>query len=110
MSIIDTCCTSCCLANKNVAPNIPGFQGIKQYIQYLDINPYTPIFYPSNYYDESNVIRLTLSGNKSEDYTTHNCLEFHNYAYHAIIINRRQSVSGIIYNLLGVAVFWKVNI
>ena len=29
---------------------------------------------------------------------------------HARIINRRRSVSGIIHNLLGVAVYWKVQI
>ena len=110
MSRIDICCTSCYLENQTVAPNIPGIQGIKQCIQYLASNSYTPIFYPSNYYDGSNVIRLTLSGNKFEDYTTHNCLEFHNYAYHAITIKRRRSVSGIIHNLLGIAVCWKVNI
>ena len=110
MSKIEIYCTACCLANQNVAPNLPGFQGIKRCIQYLASNPYTPIFYPSNYYDGSNVIRLTWSGNQFEDYTTHNCLEFHNYAYHAIIINRRRLVSGIIHNILGVAVCWKVHI
>ena len=29
---------------------------------------------------------------------------------HDIILNRRQSVSGVIHTLLGVSVFWKVNI
>ena len=110
MTIIDICCTACRLANQTVVPNIPGFQGIKRCIQYLASNPYTPIFYHSNYYDWSNVIRLTWSGNHFEDYTTNIWLEFHNYAYRAIIINRRLSVSGIIYNLLVVAVFCKVNI
>ena len=86
------------------------FQGLKRFIQYLASNPYTPIFYPSNYRDGSNVIRLTWSGNQFEDYTTHNCLEFHNYAYHAIIINRRRLAPGIIHNFLGVDVCWKLHI
>ena len=74
MSIIDICCTACRLANQTVAPNLSGFQGIKQCIQYLASNPNTPIFYHSNYYDGSNIIRLTWSGNKFEEHTTHNCL------------------------------------
>ena len=37
-------------------------------------------------------------------------LECHQDADHAIIINRRRSVSGIIHTLLGVAIFWKVHI
>ena len=79
-----------------MAHNITGFQGITLCIQYLDSNPHKPIFYPYNYYDGSNVIRLTWSGNQVEDYTTHNCLECHKDEDHAIIINRRRSVSGII--------------
>ena len=73
-------------------------------------HPHKPIFYPSNYYDGSNVISLTWSRNQVEDHTTHNCFEFHQDADHAIIINRRRSVSGIINTLLGVAVCWKVHI
>ena len=59
--------TACCLGTQNVAPTLPGFQGLKCYIQYLDSHPLKPIFYPSNYYDVSNVIRLTWSGNQVED-------------------------------------------
>ena len=73
-------------------------------------HPYKPIFYPYNYYYGSNVIRLTWSGNQVEYYTTHNCLEYHQDADNARIINIRRSVSGILYNILGVAVFCKVHI
>ena len=58
----------------------------------------------------SNLIIITWSGNQVEDYTTYNCLECHQDVDHAIIINRRRSVSGILHTLLGVAVFWKVHI
>ena len=37
-------------------------------------------------------------------------MECHQDADHAIIINIRRSVSGIIHTLLGVAVYWKVHI
>ena len=40
MSIIDTFCTACRLATQNVAPNLPGFQGIKRCVQYLDSHPH----------------------------------------------------------------------
>ena len=73
-------------------------------------HPHNPIVYPSNSYDGSNVIRLTWSGNQVEYHTTQNFLECHQDADHARIINRRRSVSGIIHTLLGVAVFWKVQI
>ena len=73
-------------------------------------HPHTPIFYPFNYYDGSNVIRLTWSGNQMEEYTTQNFLEFHQYAYHSRIINRRRPASGIIHTFLGVYVCWKVHI
>ena len=67
-----------------------------------------PIFYPSHYYDGSNFIIITCSGNQVEYYKTYNCLEFHQDAYHARIINRRRSVLGIIHALIGVYVFWKL--
>ena len=73
-------------------------------------HPHKPIFYPSNSYYGSNVIRLTWSGNQVEDHTTQNCLECHQDADHPIILNRRRSVSGIIHTLLGVTVCWKVHI
>ena len=76
----------------------------------MSSHPYKPILYPSNSYDGSNFIRLTYRGNKVEDYTNHNSLEFHQYAEHAIIINIRHSVSGILHDLLDVAVGWKVHI
>ena len=110
MSRIDLCYATCCLANQTVAPTLPRFQGIKRCVQYLSIHPHKPMFYPSNYYYGSNFIRLTWSGNQVKDHTTQNCLEFHQDADHARILNRRRSVSGIIHTLLGVAVFWKVQI
>ena len=110
MSIILICYTSCCLATQNVAPTLPGFQGIELCIQYMASHPQKPIFYPSNSYDGSNFIRLTWSGNQVEDYTTQNCLVFHQDADHARIISIRRSVSGIICTLLIVAVCCKLQI
>ena len=68
------------------------------------------MFYPSNSYDGSNVIRLTWSGNQVEYHTTQNCLECNQDADHARIVNRRRSVSGIMHTLFCVAVYWKVQI
>ena len=104
------CYKDCCIATHTVAPTITGFQCIKRFIKYLDSHSHKPIFYPSNYYYGSNSTRLTWSGNKSEEYRNHNCLEFHQYADHDIIISRRRSVSGIITTLLGVAICWKLQI
>ena len=110
MSRIDIYYTTCRIATQNVAPNLLGFQGIKCCVQYLASHPHKIILYPSNYYYSSNLIRLTWSGNQVEYYVTYNCLYCHQYADHARILNRRRSLSGIIYTLLGVAVFWKVHI
>ena len=110
MSIIDHFYATCRLANQNVAPTLPSFQGIKRCVQYLDSLPHKPIFYPYNYYDWSNFIRLTWSGNKVEDHTTHNCLEFHQDPDHARILNIRRSILGIIHTLLIGAVCWKLQI
>ena len=93
-----------------MATTLPSFQGIKICIQYIASHPHKPIFYPSDYYDGSNVIRLTWIGNQVEDYTTQNCLECHQNIDHAIISNIRRSVSGIIHNLLVVAVCSKFYI
>ena len=68
------------------------------------------IYHPSISYDGSNVIRLTCSGNQVEEHTTQNCLECHQDADHARILNRRRTVSDIIHTLLGVTVYWKVHI
>ena len=76
----------------------------------MDSHPHKPIFLPYSSYDGSNVIILTWIGNRVEHYTTKNFLECHQAADHAIIIERRRSVSGIIQTLLGVDVFWKVQI
>ena len=93
-----------------MAHTLPGFQGIKRCVKYLASHPHKPIFYPSDSYDRSNVIRLTWSGNQVEEHTTQNCLECHQDADHDRILNRRRSVSGIIHNLIGVAVYWKAQI
>ena len=110
MSRIDLCCATCRMASQTMAPTLPGFQGIKRCVQYLASHPHKPIFYPSNSYGGSNVIRLTWSGNQVEDHTTQNLLEFHQDADHARIINRRRSILGIIHHLLGFSVYWKVHI
>ena len=110
MSRINLCYETCRLATQTVAPTLPGFQGIKRCVQYLASHQNKPIFYPSCSYDGSNVIRLPWSGNKVEDHITQNCLECHQDADHARILNRRRSVSGIIHTLLGGAVCWKVHI
>ena len=73
-------------------------------------HPHKPIFYPSNFYDGSNTTRLTWIGNQFENHTTQHYLECHQYADHVRVINRRHSVLGIIHNLLGVAVWCKVQI
>ena len=44
MIIIDICYTTCILSNQTVAPALPGFQGLKICIQYMDIHPHKPIF------------------------------------------------------------------
>ena len=66
MSTIDLYYSTCCLAIQTVAPNLPSFQGIKRCVQYLASHPHKSIFYPSNSYDGSNIIRLTWRGNKVE--------------------------------------------
>ena len=68
------CYETCRLDNQTVAPTLPGFQGIKQCVQYFSSLPHKLIFYPSGFYDGSNVIRLTWSGDQVEDHTTQNCL------------------------------------
>ena len=87
MSRIYLCCATCRLETQTVAPTLPGFQGIKLCVQYLASHPHKPIFYPYNSYDGSNFIRLTWSGSQVENHTTQNCLECHQYGYHARILN-----------------------
>ena len=53
---------------------------------------------------------FSWTGTQVEDYTTHNCVECHRYADLDIILNIRRSVSCIIHDLIGVAVFWEVQI
>ena len=64
MSIIGICYATCCLSTQTVTPTLPCFQGIKRYVQYMASHPHKTIFYPSIYYEGSNVIRLTWSGNR----------------------------------------------
>ena len=108
ISLISICDATCCLETQTMSPTLPGFQGIKCCVQYLDSQPHKPILYLSNYYDGSNVISLIYIWNKVEDYTTHNVLECHQYADHARIFNRSRSVSGISNTMIGVAFCWKV--
>ena len=90
MNIIEICYATCYIETQTVAPTLNGFQGIKLCVQYMASQPHKSIFYPSNYYDGSNVIIFTCIGNQVGDHTTHNCLECHQYVYHAIIINIRR--------------------
>ena len=74
MIIIDIFYATCPLATQTVAPNLPGFYGIKLCIKYMSSHPTKNMFYPYNSYDGLNFLRLTWSGNQVEDYKTHNCL------------------------------------
>ena len=104
MSRIHIFNAACNIETQTVEPNIPGFQGIKWCVQYLDSHPHKPIFYPYTSYYLSNVNIFTWIGNQVEDHTTQNVLECHQDVDHPININRRRSVSGILHTLLGVAV------
>ena len=53
-----------------MAPTLPGFQGLKRCIQYLDSNPHKSIFYVYYFYDGSYAIRTAQSGYQIKDYTT----------------------------------------
>ena len=66
MSRLEICYTYCLMETQTLAPTITGSQGIKSCIKYLANHPHKPIIYPSNYYDGSNVIRLTCIGNQVE--------------------------------------------
>ena len=41
---IQICYTYCCLATHNVEPTLPGFQGLKTFIQYLASKYHNPYF------------------------------------------------------------------
>ena len=82
MRIIEIFYTAFRLGTQTMAPTLNDFQGLKLRIQYLGSHPY-------NSCDGSNVIIPTWSGAQVEDYTIHNCLEFHQDNYHSIITNRR---------------------
>ena len=87
-----------------MAVTLAGFRGIKRFIRYLASHPHKEIFYFSNSYDDSNIIIFTCSGGKVEEYRIQNCLEFHQDADCAIIINIIRPISGIIHTLLVFAV------
>ena len=70
MSRIDLCYETCRISTQTVAPTLSSFPGINRCVQYLDIHPHKPIFYLSNSYGGSNLIRLTWSGNQVEYHTT----------------------------------------
>ena len=70
MSRIDICYETCLLSTQTVSPPLPGFQGINHCAKYMASHLYKSILYTYNSYYGSNSIRLTLSGNKVEDYTT----------------------------------------
>ena len=59
MIIFCICYATSNLSIKTVAPNLTGFQSIKQCVQYLASRPHKPILYHSNYYYGSNVSILT---------------------------------------------------
>ena len=105
MSRIEICYTAYHMLTQTVSPTLPGFQGIKCCIRYMASNHHETIFCPSTYYDVSNAIRLTWSGDQVEYYTTHNFPECHKDAYRARILNRIRLVSGVIHTLLGISVF-----
>ena len=104
ISRIDICYATYSLATQTVAPNIPGFQGIKRCAQYMASHPHKPIFYPSDSYDVSNFIKITWSEDQVEDYTIYNSIKYHQDVNHTRIINRKSSFSGILHTLLDVDV------
>ena len=63
-----------------------------------------------NYHDGSNVTILTWSENQVKDNITQNCLERHQNAENIVPFNRRRSFLEIIHTLLGVSLFWRVQI
>ena len=55
------------LETQTVTHTLPGFQGLKRYIQYISSHPHKTIFYPYNYYKGANFIIFTWIGNQVED-------------------------------------------
>ena len=66
MSIIEICYTACFLETQTVSPTLPGFQIINSCSKYLANHTHKPIFNPSHYYNGSNFIIITCSGNQVE--------------------------------------------
>ena len=73
-------------------------------------SPSQDYLYSYIYDDRSNFTRLKCIGTQVEDYITQTCIEYHQDTDHARINNSRRSVPLIIHTLLGVAVFWKVQV
>ena len=63
------------LSPQNVVPTLPGYKVIKSCDKYKYSHTNKPIFYPFNYYDRSNIIRITSIGNQIVDYNTKLFLE-----------------------------------
>ena len=63
VSRIEIWYATCRLVIQTMATTITGFHRINICVQYLDIHQHKLIFYTSNSYDGSNVIRLTGSWN-----------------------------------------------
>ena len=66
MSRIGIYYIACCLETQTVAPTSSGLQVIKHWIKYLASHSHKPIFYPSNSYDGSSLIRLFQSKMKTQ--------------------------------------------
>ena len=49
---IGICYKACFIGNQNMALTLPGLQGLKSCIQYLNSRPHKPILYPYNSYGE----------------------------------------------------------
>ena len=64
MSRLDVYYSTYRLATQTMELNCPSLQGVKRRFQYLASHSHKLILYHYNYYDGSNVIRLTWSGNQ----------------------------------------------
>ena len=68
MSRIEIFYIACWLGKKNVAPTLPVFQCIKRCVQFFATHAHNPIFYPSNYYGVSNLMRINWGSDQVEEY------------------------------------------
>ena len=72
-----------------------GFKVSKTFMEIIATYIHKPIFYPQNYHDDYNIIRIAWSEEQVDYYITHNCLEFYQDAYHTRIRIRKRYVSRI---------------